>query len=339
MKKTYLYHLPLAVVIVPTSVSQSNFTVTSSVGSGDHAPYSSLELSRLSFKTTASDLSDSTTSLSSPVVINSSTLSTNNLTPRGSPNTLKQQQGVDVILALAGVMELREKFDVFLNGAAGCSMSNYEDPAMDERFPKTKYYNPLNHKLLFLDEFYDASKQRLRRFDNIHELLASCERFVMVLVKMSNVSLNVELNPKHQYPYLMAINDIVNNHFKSIPLLAGHEYIVQWLTEHSQLAYEHSCMKTEGEEESTERAASLSQKPSDDNKSSMSSLASSTSTGLQDMYHSVSIFDALDEPIQKVHKQRTENVDIHVHNRVGRSVLSISKVESQTSQKMDGSKH
>jgi len=217
MKKqtTSSYHMPVACIVVPLSVSQ--YGVDDSV-----SQMTSVELSRLSFRTDTSDTSTSVSNLSSSHV--------------GSPipKHLHNHPADMLVNEMPCVMELRERFDVYLNGSPGTGKMEDVDG-----MSRTNYNKPLNHKLLFLDEFYDAQKQRMRKFHTLEELFSSCDRFLMMLIKMANVQVKWGETMKPSYPYLTMIDEIVNTHSKSIPLLDNHEYLVSWLTQQSRLAIEY----------------------------------------------------------------------------------------------------
>ncbi|KAG2378428.1 hypothetical protein C9374_008067 [Naegleria lovaniensis] len=234
----YLYYFPITSIILPPS--QSSSTQPSHYGDGCYSPVLSqttthskrwsLKLQAYSPQNSHNDLSSihdntntatsSSSCSSSPVMISLG---------GGNQNTTRSvisHAAHEISTTIPNcILELREKFQTFLE-----QTTTTNNQAPNAPTSKDAYLN----KLAFLDEFFSPSKNRIRRFESLDAIFATCDRFLKHLVKSSSSSIVTNIT-NDRYPYLLAMDEIAKQS-STIPLLSSHEYCLQWFKDQATLA-------------------------------------------------------------------------------------------------------
>ncbi|KAL9644766.1 hypothetical protein ABK040_012420 [Willaertia magna] len=207
--------LPLSVLVIPywhtnnlnsmkskTSMNISGVYNDSNINN-ELAPRTSTSVNAFSQSQSFSNLHDNMTHTS------------DSLSESGSSSTFLDNK-------YQSLMDLREKFELWLYSIRGQVTGN-----------------SIFQKLLFLDEFYDPSKERLRKILYFEDLFYSLEKFLQKLLKPTIGLINSTND--NLYPYLMYLSNNNNKENINNILLKEHLYLndfikeVQFLTNNMSL--------------------------------------------------------------------------------------------------------
>ncbi|KAL9652389.1 hypothetical protein ABK040_012044 [Willaertia magna] len=124
-----------------------------------------------------------------------------------------------------GVQRLRENFENWLIETFGEKKGNF-----------------IFQKLLFLDEFFDPNKDKIRRIMNLEDLFQSLNRYLFKIVKKHNIFYT---NEEEKFPYLLNLQQtlVLQQIEDTIDILNQHEDLQNYLIENSNLL--HSILTNE----------------------------------------------------------------------------------------------
>ncbi|KAL9653966.1 hypothetical protein ABK040_014178 [Willaertia magna] len=127
-----------------------------------------------------------------------------------------------------GIQRLRDSFENWLIETNGDLKGNF-----------------IFQKLLFLDEFYDPNKDKIRKVLNLEDLFASLNRFLFKIFKKQNIL----LDETEKYPYLINFKSCLQKLKSSCPILELHEDLLNYLIKKQNLLQSISNDKKKENEE------------------------------------------------------------------------------------------
>ncbi|EFC46692.1 predicted protein [Naegleria gruberi] len=113
------------------------------------------------------------------------------------------------------IVELRDRFQQYLKSTSG----NSGDFLLKL------------HKLMFLDEFYDPTRNRRKRIENCETLFRMCDQYLTLIHIQSKNSLSFSL--LDTFPYLYNFEEMQKIQPDN-SILKNHEYLVKWFRKQSE---------------------------------------------------------------------------------------------------------
>ncbi|KAL9652392.1 hypothetical protein ABK040_012047 [Willaertia magna] len=207
--------LPLCFLIYPNYLI-NHHSNTSSSNNNNNNSRNSLDNSRLSIS-----------SYNSRYIFSNATshhISTVSYNTQSSNSETSESEFTFVDSKYFGIQHLRENFENWLIESFGEKKGNF-----------------IFQKLLFLDEFFDPNKDKIRRVLNLEDLFQSLNRYLFKILKKYNIFYS---NEDEKFPYLLNLKEILEKLEDVNNILNQHEELLKYLIDNSELLKKVLCDKT-----------------------------------------------------------------------------------------------